>query len=151
MENQETNPKPKDQSSAYQRRSDEKEFMGKFDSLNYQKRDESKQLDWFSQMFWGLFIALIGVLFLARSMGFAQGVEWRQFFSHIWPVFIIFFGLSVIGRGGVIAKIISALIMLGIMTFFVLWFFHVPVHFNVGQNQINFNPDTFDSWIMEKK
>jgi hypothetical protein len=63
------------------------------------------------RFFWGLLVIFIGLVFLAQSLGIINGVDVGQFFAGIWPVFIIFIGISILFRGGGISSI-SAMILL---------------------------------------
>ncbi|MDE2311716.1 MAG: hypothetical protein KGJ93_01320 [Patescibacteria group bacterium] len=102
--------------------------------------------DWFSQIFWGLLIILVGAMFLAQSLGLTPGMDWRAFLNHAWPVLIIFVGLSVLSRGGWFARLISAVLMLAVLAFLFLWFFSIPVRGRVGGRQFNFSPGSADVW-----
>lgn len=128
-------------------RSPEEKLKKQFEPLHYTQ--SHRQSDWFSRVFFGLFVILVGVMFLARSLGMVNGIDWRQFFSHIWPVFIIFVGLSILSRGGIFAKIISSLIMVFILAFFFLWFFNIPVHFKYQGREVNVPIKQFDTWIKQ--
>lgn len=106
------------------------------------------QRHWFGSFFWGLFIILIGVIFLARSLGYLPGFDVGVFFSRFWPVFVIFAGLSIMSRGGLVAGIVSAIIALVILAFLVAWIFRIPVTGRLGSWEYNVRPQTMDNWMM---
>src|SRR5947209_2711473 len=87
-------------------------------------------------------------MFLARSLGYLPGFDVGVFFSRFWPVFIIFAGLSIMSRGGMVAGIISAIIALVIMGFLIAWIFRIPIAGKLGSWEYNVRPQTMDNWMM---
>jgi len=106
---------------------------------------------WFGNLFFGALLIIIGIAFLARSLGYVPDLNIGQFFVHIWPVFVIMAGLSVMADGGAAARVISAILMLLILAIFVLWLFRIPVHGKIGARSYNFDPAVMDGWLSSHK
>ncbi len=123
--------------------------MKRFDNLSY--RHHYKGGDWVSSFFWGLIVVLIGAMLLARSLGYVEPVPWGVFFSHIWPVLIIFAGLSILAHGNWFAKIISIILMLVVAAAVVMVFFKIPLEWQVRGRTYHFNPDIMDNWMKDKQ
>jgi len=104
---------------------------------------------WFPRLFWGLLIIIIGAGLLARSMGFSPNLDWSGILRHLWPVILIFVGLSIMSRGGIASQIVSGIIMLAILALLVVWMFNIPIHAKIGSRQINLEPSTFNNWVQE--
>ncbi len=103
MENNQTNPNIHQPTPTQP--TPEQQQRDKFKDLHYHRHDHYHG-HWFGHLFWGMIIIMIGLAFLARSLGYVTGFEWGQFFSHVWPVLIIFLGLSILSRAGIFARII---------------------------------------------
>lgn len=69
----------------------------------------------FGRLFWGMFIVLLGLSFLAQNLGILPDLDVWGFFSVVWPVFIILAGLSIFSKGGILAKTLSIVSMIVIM------------------------------------
>lgn len=80
------------------------------------------------KLFLGIILIVVGVVFIGQNYGLFNvdlNLSWRL----LWPVFIIFLGLSMIGRGGWISKLVSFLLMLlalALVFSFVLVGSHMP-------------------------
>jgi hypothetical protein len=126
--------------------SPEQQQANAFQDLHYHYKRRYRG-QWFGNIFWGLLVVIIGVMFLARSLGFVPGLSVGQFFAHFWPLFIVIAGLSVMADGGIVARVISMILMLLILVVFVLWLFHIPVPVTVGHKVYNFDPAVMDNWL----
>ncbi|KKR37252.1 MAG: hypothetical protein UT69_C0009G0019 [Candidatus Yanofskybacteria bacterium GW2011_GWE1_40_10] len=63
------------------------------------------------KLFLGIILIVVGVIFIGQNYGLFNvdlNLNWRL----LWPVVIIFLGLSMIGQGGWISKLVSFLLML---------------------------------------
>lgn len=102
---------------------------------------------WFGDFVWGVLVIMVGLAFLARSLGYVPDFDWHTFATHAWPVLIIFLGLSIISRAGIAARVISVIFMLLILAVFVLWLFRIPVSGHLGNRAYNFDPARVDNWL----
>jgi len=48
----------------------------------------------YKNMWWGIVIIVLGVVFLLKNLGVISGVSW----GIIWPAMVIVFGLALISR-----------------------------------------------------
>ena len=76
------------------------------------------------RFFIGLAIIFFGVLYLLQNTGFLNGVNVEMVLRTIWPVLIIFFGLSVLSRSGKIAYVLSSIIAVAILILIIFLLVH---------------------------
>ena len=141
------NKDTQNQSDFSQPKSPEQQQQEKFSGLHHDYLHKRRHSRWFGNLFWGLFVILIGVMFLARSLGYVSQIDLGGFLSHIWPLLIIFAGLSIMSRGGVAAEVVSILIALLILAVFALWIFRIPVHWQMSGRSYDFQPQMMDEWM----
>lgn len=79
------------------------------------------------RLFFGLLFLVIGFAYLAQNLGIVSNVNVNLgYLLRFWPVLIIIVGLSMLSRGTFIGRLLSVIIVLGIIALIILSLF-VPV------------------------
>ena len=81
------------------------------------KDENLKTNNFVSSLFWGLLLIIIGCLFLAENFGFTQ-INWDGLW-RLWPLLIIYTGLSMITVKNVIWKVFLPILMIASLVFVV--------------------------------
>ncbi len=97
------------------------------------------------QLFWGFLLLTLGALFFFEKFTFVQ-IEWG-FVWDLWPLVLVFLGISVLTKGTVFKPIISALfgIFLGSMIYGTLFSFSNIDYVENNNNTTNTFSETMDS------
>ena len=96
----------------------------------YRRPDNNK--GGMGSFFFGLLFLVVGFVYLAQNLGLVSGININ--FEHLlkfWPVFIILIGLSMLSKGTWLGKLLSALIMLGIIALIAVSFFFPKKSFDI--------------------
>ncbi len=98
----------------------------------------------FGRLFWGLIIVFVGLAFLGQNTGILPDINLVEFFTVIWPVFIIIAGLSILSKGNILIKTISTILMILILVLLFALFIITPFSGMPNLNswtETNQNPD----------
>jgi len=96
-----------------------------------------------STIFWGVFLISLGILMLCYTLNTFAGRDF-SFIIHLWPLFIIFWGVSLIKMPDIARKILSAInaLFLALFIFAIIssgWHFSRNIIFNWRGHHITGN------------
>jgi len=87
----------------------------------------------------------LGVVFLLENIGLIAQSDIRVFFSTLWPIIIIFFGLSILSRGGRALFTVSIVIAIAILALSVLFLLNPGKYKNNWQEFKIRNNNAYDT------
>jgi predicted RND superfamily exporter protein len=106
------------------------------DESRYQNRDYHDN----SGIIWGVFLILIGIIFLLNNFGIVPWIIWN-YIVGFWPIFIVFAGLQVILGNNFISRIVVtllALVAFGFILIYSLYQVGSPLVSNLSPEIVNF-------------
>lgn len=68
----------------------------------------------FGKLLLGLLLIAFGLLFFAKALGLLS-FNWHLSWSYLWPLLIVFFGLSLLNRGHWVATLIGVFVTLFVL------------------------------------
>jgi len=105
-------------------------------------------------LFWGIILISIGLLFILNNLGIIS-FSWQAIWS-LWPLILIFWGISILPIKGSIKVIILVAVVLGTLLFinrlpnYRPWFFGLHHHYGNNYNYWNDEPDEDSSGFNSK-